>query len=219
MENVNLIIAVDGISFDGSILNIKDITDYGTLTNTDRSSYGLFFDATFQDSADAQQITVTSGSPDVVDEWSVELVNDGRIKAQAFLFPIIGETNIPLAVGDVRMDVSNKNLYEWVNSSWRVTTLEASKDKSYKTSNLIDIPVLNNAYAHKNTLNLEYIRAIKNEVDNGAEQNKLFYRRTTLDYFVSLIQGAEYNWALSNFANFYEIVNTLNNITVTGKLE
>jgi hypothetical protein len=60
---------------------------------------------------------------------------------------------------------------------------------------------------------------VKGELEGGARRNRLFYKRTNVDYLISLIRGAEYKWGLGAYSEFYDIVESLTRIEETGTIE
>jgi hypothetical protein len=202
------LLKADSITNESANLNISDISDW-SLADNPRNSFGVFVLAAYRESATEEDATVNQYDPLLDTTYSLQTPEDGRYSIGAVAFYKRDEV-VP-SIGDVHV-YTDGLLYEWDGAAWNLVNLEDVLDKAYYTSELLEIPFLAYSYTYKNKLNLDYIRQVKNEIGNGAEQNKLYYKRTNLDYVTALINGAEYNWALSLFGNYYDTVRNLKSI-------
>lgn len=210
-------ITEDSISNNGDTLMIKDIsTGWGDTQLGDRNSYGMFLKAEFRLSEDPVSVTVGDVDPFSTVEWNLSTPKDGRYTVTAYIFP---KRDLIMPKGDTVGCHSDGKLYQWSGSEWVEIALEEAIDYAEEESSTIDIPLLSHSYAYKNVLNLDYIRKIKGYTSRGASRNKLFYKRNDLDYFKALITGAEYNWVIQAYNNFYSIVGELDNFIETGKID
>ena len=198
-------------SADGSSIIITDGSDWA-LADFARTAFGVHIVGTFQVDETPSAVTVSTYDPLDADSWTAETTLDGRYIFTGYAF-LEKDTEVPVE-GDVHIDITDGLLYQWVSAAWVAITLAdaITAVKYYYVSAPLDIPFLAHAYIYRNTLNLEYIKKVKSDIQGGAQQNKLYYRRTDLDYFYSLILGAEYNWAIGLYSNYYEIVNNLTDI-------
>ena len=212
-----LILQAGTISEDGSQLTILEQSDWVNADHA-RDEYGVFIKGIFRMSEDPVDVNINGYSPLSVDNWVTDTQDNGRYSFTSYAF-IIKDLEVP-EIGDVHVDESTTQLVQWTATGWVSISLEDAilQDKAYYTSGVLEVPFLAFAYAHKNLLNLEYVKQVKHDIDNGATQNKLYYKRTDLDYFTSLILGAEYNWVLELYSNFYQVVTNLNSIISTGKI-
>ena len=151
-------------------------------------------------------------------EWTAEIPQDGRYSFSSYAF-LEKDTEVPVE-GDVHIDIIDGLLYQWVSAAWVYITLEdaVTAGKAYYVGTVNETPILTDAYTYKAQLNLDYIKQVKSDIQGGAQQNKLYYERTDLDFFSSLILGAEYNWSIGLYSNYYEIVMNLNNIIASGTI-
>lgn len=211
-----LLLQLASVTADGSSVQINDVSNY-TLAAHPRTGYGIFITGDFRVSSDPTAVEFAPYTPTTATNFLAKTPKNGRYSFKAYLFLQRG-VEAP-AEGDVQVYPVDQKLYKWVSGAWVLTTLQESLDKAKYTSAYLELPYLGYAYIYRNNINLEYIKAVKKEIDKGAEQNKLFYKRTSLDYVNSLIDGAEYNWALGFYNNFYQITVSLNNIIETGNLE
>jgi hypothetical protein len=210
-----LILLASTTSGDGTSLIITDGSDWG-LAAFPRTAFGVHVKGEFRVAAAPTAVSIATYDPLDAVTWTASTPVNGRYSFTAYAF-LEKDTEAP-AEGDVHIDVTDGLLYQWISAAWVSITLDAAiaAGKAYVTSTVLDVPFLAYAYAYKNVLNLEYIKLVKNDISKGAQQNKMYYRRTDLDYFSSVVSGAEYNWALGLYSNYYEIVNNINAIISSG---
>lgn len=181
-----------------------------------RTSFGLFSTAQYRINNTPTTVDITTYDPLIDDSWIVTTDDNGRYTISTYAFLERG-VQAP-SVNDVEV-YTDGLLYQWDGAAWTLISLEdAVLAEKYVYSYVLEVPFLAYAYAHKNVLNLDYIKQVKSDINNGVQQNKLYYKRTDLDYFSSLISGAEYNWAIGLYSNYYEIVVNLNNIISSGQI-
>lgn len=206
-----LILKASDTTQDGSSITITDESDW-SLADALRDKFGVFIKGTFQVDETPSDVTITTYDPLVDDSWDASSPSNGRYIFTAYAF--IEQNEVVPSEGDVQINATTGELFQWVSAAWVAITLDdaIAADKAYYTSTPLDVPLLSYAYALRNDLNLEYIKQVKGDIEGGAEQNKLYYKRTDLDYVKALILGAEYNWALGLYSNFYQTVNNLNDI-------
>jgi len=212
-----LILLADSITSDGGFFKM---TDGSVWANADyaRNLFGVFLKGEYKIAEEPSAVTFNTYDPLTDVDWTVVTPDNGRYTFTAYAFVEI-DTEVP-AEGDVHVHATTGVLYQWVSAAWVEISLDdaIAAEKAYYTSAELDIPFLAYAYTYKNTINLEYIQQVKADIQNGASQNKLYYKRTDLDYVDALITGAEYNWAIGLFSNYYEVVSNLNSIISTGKI-
>jgi len=213
-----LLIETGSISNEGAILQINDVSDWSASDQGARASYATIMTAEFRTEATPTEATLSAYDPETAIEWSLNTPQNGRYSLTLHAFYIKDEV-VP-AEGDVHYDPVANALVQWISAAWvAITEADAiSQGKAIYTSQILEIPYLSYAYSYKNVLNLEYIAQVKGDIAKGAEQNKLYYKRTDLDYFNALLDGAGYNWALGNFSNYYEIVANLDAITTNKQI-
>ena len=200
----------------GAILQIEDVSVWADSSEGARGSYATFLTGSYRLSSELEEVSINPNEPESDLSWDVNTPKNGRYSFTAHAF-YIKDTVVPNE-GDVHYDPVADELVRWVSAAWVATTLEASLNDTIYTSGVLEVPYLSYAYSYSNLLNLEYIKQVKHDIQNGAQQNKLYYKRTDLDYFKSLITGGEYNWALGLYSNFYEITINLNSIIASGQI-
>ena len=200
----------------GETLVINDDSVWADSAEGSRDQYGVLILAEYK-------IAVTAGAPVVSSDplplthitWVLNTIGDGRYTVNSYAFLLVGVGAAPV-IGDVRVQLDN-TLVKYNGATWVVVLLENEFTEAAYTG-VLDIPYLANAYIHRNQLNLEYIAEVKGDLAGGADRNKLYYKRTDLDYFSALINGAGYNFALFLFSNYYEIVSNLNDIRTNQQI-
>jgi len=163
-------------------------------------------------------VTFTTYDPITAIEWLADSPANGRYSFTAYAF-IQKDEEVP-STDDVHIDPADGLLYQWSGAAWVLIAFNAtSQAKAAYTSTVLEVPMLAYAYAYKNILNLAYVEQVKWDTEHGAEQNKLYYKRTTLDYFTAMILAAEYNWSISLWYQFYQCTIILNTMINSGKIE
>lgn len=185
----NFNLGIDFSSSNNQKIIIRDESNWGEAP-LPRSSYGIFIVAKLH-TRDTSLDVVKTYDPLADVTWELRSPNNGRFDIQGYAFPL--KDDVVASEGVVAVSQTGA-LQKYSGGSWSSTTLASSLDKATYTSDL-GFPFLGYAHSYKNFLNLKYIKEVKKDVGNGAEQNKLYYKRTNLDYFSSLILGAEYNWS------------------------
>lgn len=211
-----LILQTKSIAADGKSMIVEDGSDW-TQDGYGRAEYGLFIKSEFRVS-DTPAIIPQIEDPATATEFTISTTSNGRYTMIMYAFNIKGGA-APVTEGVVHYDIVSGKLQKYTAGQWVDTTLENSEEFAAHTSAPLDVPVLTHAYAFFNDENLKYIKAVKKEIDAGAKQNKLFYKRTNVDYLISLIRAAEYKWGLGAYSEYYEIVLSLDNIIATGIIE
>lgn len=206
-----LILLANTTTANGESLVLLDGSDW-SLADELRTSFGVFVAGKFRVSSTPSEVSIETYNPLDATLWTATTPENGRYSFTAYAF-LEKDVQVP-SEGDVQIDTADGLLYQWASAAWVSITLEdaVTQEKWYYKSDVLEAPFLAHAYAYKNVLNLEYIKEVKKDIQNGAQQNKLYYKRTDLDYFSSLILGAEYNWAIGLYSNYYEIVANLNSI-------
>jgi hypothetical protein len=210
-----LLLETGSISNDGANLAINDVSVWADSDEAARNQYGVFVIGNYRVSSTKVAITVSPEEPltDIV--WDAVTAADGRYTFDSYAFLI--EANVPAPnEGDLSVSATG-DLQQWQTGAW-VTVQIADHIASAVYTGVLEVPYLAYAYTYKNQLNLEYIAQVKGDIAGGAEQNKLYYKRTDLDYFSALIDGAGYNWALAAFSNYYEIVKNLDDIRLNQQI-
>jgi hypothetical protein len=200
---------------DGANLIITDGSDWAQA-DFPRTAFGVHVKGEFRILEAPTEVVIATYDPLDAVQWTAATPQNGRYSFTAYAF-VEKDTEVP-AEGDVHIDITDGLLYQWVSAAWVLITLDAAitAGKAYYTSPVLDVPFLAYAYAYKNVLNLKYIKQVKNDISKGTQQNKMYYNRTDLDYFSSIILGAEYNWAIGLYSNYYELVNNINSIISSG---
>ena len=212
----NLSIQVAATLQAGSKLQIDEVSNWVDAPYL-RDSYGLFLIGEYRLQEDPEAVEIDTYDPLVDSTWLTSSPQNGRYSFAVYAFLKIG-VQLP-EVDDVQVNTTDGLLYKYDGADWVLVALaDVLADAEY-TSGILDIPFLGYAYHYKNIINLAYIKTVKRDTDRGAEQNKLYYSRTALDYFTALILAAEYNWSIDLFNNFYQIVIELNAIINSGKVE
>lgn len=204
------------ITNEGETLIINDNSVWADSAEIARDQYGVLILAEYR-------IAVTAGTPVVSSDplpltditWLLNTIGDGRYTVNSYAFLRVGVGAVPVT-GDVRIQLDN-TLVKYNGATWNVVLLEDEFTEAVYTGAL-DVPYLADAYIYRNQLNLEYIAEVKGDLAGGADRNKLYYKRTDLDYFSALITGAGYNFALFLFSNYYEIVVNLNDIRLNQQI-
>jgi hypothetical protein len=212
-----LLLETGSISNDGAILAINDASVWADSTEGARTSYGVFLEGVYKLSATPAPVVTAPEEPLTDVTWNATMIGDGRytFTAYAFLTQVVADFNVPTE-GDLSVSASG-GLQQWVSAAWvAVNLVDHLNDAVYV--GVLEVPYLAYAYAYKNVLNLDYIKQVKGDIAGGAEQNKLYYKRTDLDYFNALIDGAGYNFALGLYTNYYEIVINLNDIRLNQQI-
>ena len=212
------LLQTDFITNDSGNLVIKDITDW-TLGVDLRDKFGLFIKGEFRLDATPSVVVFAIYDPLVDDSWTATTPQDGRYSFTGYAF--YERDYVVPADDDVQIHTDGL-LYQWDlgMTQWDLISLDdaVAAGKAFYTSTILEVPFLSYSYTHKNVLNLTYIKQVKNDIQHGAEQNKLYYKRTDLDYFSALITGTEYNWSIALYSNFYEGVKNLTDIITTGQI-
>lgn len=196
----------------GANLEILEVSDWSQSDLGDRGSYGVILLGEFFSSTEGMPIWVSPTDSLTTTTWILDVENDGRYKATAYVFKTVAASVNPQN-GDYALDVNNI-LKQYDGAAWVVVVdLEAAYLEALYTGN-INIPILERAHGYKNLLNLQYIAQVKSDIAKGATQNKMYYKRSDLDYYNALLSGAMYNFAIEAFSNFYEIVVNLNDIRI-----
>lgn len=216
MADFTPLLQVASLSPDGSVLTLTDISNYADAAYP-RDSYGLFIEAILQGTSENTNVELLPFDPISESSFSAVIKSNGRYVFTMYLF-LLKSIATPVE-GIVCYDAVSGKLVKYTNAAWVEITFETAKVDALYSKIALITPVLGIAYAHKNLINLEYIKAVKKEISKGAEQNKLFYKRTDLDYFSALIDSAEYNWSLGNYYNFQEIVEELDKIIATREID
>jgi hypothetical protein len=213
----DLLLELRSISSTAESAKITDITTWSEVPGG-RADFGIFLRGLFYLSSDSDPVTIVAYNPLNITHWTAVTPENGRYQFTSYAFLIVASTEA-LVEGDVRVDTEG-DLVQWLSSAWVPITLDAAvtAGKAYETSTPLEIPFLSYAYIYRNKLNLEYVAKVKNDIERGAEQNELYYKRTTLDYFYALILAAEYNWAMALYENYYQATENLNNIINTGNI-
>lgn len=203
---------------EGAILQVDDVSDWTASGEGARASYATFLTGELRLADDPSAVLVNSNEPETDIVWDVNTPSDGRYSFTEHAF-YIKDVVVPIEA-DVHYDPVGDALVQWISSAWVAITLDEAitQGKAVYTSAVLEVPYLAYSYIHANFLNLAYIKEVKYDIMNGARQNKLYYKRTDLDYFKSLITGGEYNWALGLYNNYYDIVNNLNAIISSGQI-
>jgi hypothetical protein len=184
-----------------------------------RSDYGVFLEVFRDTSADPEYTTSEPNNIDqtVTNEWTVTSERDG--KYDNTLYGFLEKTLITTPVeGDVGYNKQDNRLEEFVGGVWVEVELALAKDRAKLKGLVVYVPVLMFSENYQNRLNLEYITTFRNDVVNGAKQNKLYYKRSSLDYCTGLIRGAKYAWEIGVASTFINIVESLNTIILTDKV-
>jgi len=209
-------LATGSISNEGAILAINDASVWADSTEGARTSYGVFLEGDYRLSATPLPVATAPEEPLTDITWDATMGVDGRYTFVAYAFLTVAAYAGGMISGDVAVDTDNL-LKMYNGATWDAVDLDDHiVDAKYMGT--VEVPFLNAAYAYKNVLNLEYIKQVKGDIAGGAEQNKLYYKRTDLDYFNALIDGAAYNFALGLYTNYYEIVNNLNDIRLNQQI-
>lgn len=211
----NLSIQATSTIESGKYLRVSDVSDW-TLADYLRDSYGIFLVGKYRITNTPEDISIKTYDPLTSNYWDANSENDGRYSFTAYAF-LKRDVEAP-SEGVVHVHTDGK-LYQYQSSSWIEVELNDVLTEAAYTSTILEVPVLSHAYIFKAGLNLEYIKRVKADVEQGATQDEFYYSRLTLDYFRALIKAAEYNWSLNAYSNYYQIVGTLNAIITNGKIE
>jgi len=214
-----LTIQAKSISADGESLIIEDTTVWASEADP-RNEHAVLINGIYRLSTETSEaVGISSYDPVTVEEWTAATPTDGRLTFNAYAYYIKGGSHSP-ADQDVQYDTSLAELQQYTaaGTSWAKVELVDVLDKAVLTSATLEVPSLTHAYILRSLRNLEYVVEVKQELAKGAKQNRLFYKRTDMDYIVSLIMAAEYNWALEAYTQFYDIVYNLNNIILTDQI-
>ncbi|HEC42706.1 hypothetical protein LCGC14_2185230 [marine sediment metagenome] len=217
----NLSITAASILQEGKKLQIDDASVWADSDLAARNKYGVMLEGEYRMSdvpGEEEVVTFDSYDPITGIQWFADSPENGRYLFTAYAW--IQKDEVVPSTDDVHIDPADGLLYQWSGSAWVLIAFnDTSKAKAAYTSTVLDVPLLSYAYAYKNILNLAYIEQVKWDVEHGAEQNKLYYKRTVLDYFSALILSAEYNWTIDLFYHYYQIVTTINKMINSGQLE
>ena len=221
-----LVIKEKSIISNGKVLVIEDVSDWNSLTDpapVNRSDFGMFmFPEYVKSDLSVLPLDHDNPIPEYVDEWNVNLIEDGRVKARAYTVNSMVSYDIdpPPPIDSVWYLFDRQGAFRWDEfDQWVEATDDEIKAASVYTSNTIDLSILINSRKFQTKLNLTYIVQVKKDVAHGARQDELYYKRLSLDYIDALIKGAEINFAMSLFTIYYDIVNNINRIMRTGKLD
>lgn len=212
-----LVLIASSTTEDGKNVVISDLSDWSISALADRAKYGVFLVGEFRTAETPSSVVLATYDALTVTEWTAETPQNGRYSFTAYAF-ILRDEVVP-SEGDIHIHTDGL-LYQYVSAAWVEISLDdaITADGQEYTSGVLEVPFLGYAYSYRNQLNLEYIKQVKKDISNGASQNKLYYKRTDLDYFGSLILGAEYNWAIGLYSNYYEIVANLEAIMESGNI-
>ena len=201
----------------GHSITVVDDSDWSLLNPEGREDYGVFVDAIYYTVEGEKRHYVNPGiDPGVDSSWESPVLQDGRFGFTAYAFKSLSLLGSPRE-GDVAYDPGTKGLVKYTGGAWFITTFYESLDKAHITGVMLDLPILMYSENYRNRLNLEYIRIFRDDYINGEKQNKLYYKRSTLDYVNSLIEGAKYSWAIKVFMSYINIVSSLNEMKATDK--
>lgn len=208
------LLQADSITNSSGNLVFSDASDWSLAADT-RDKFGIFVLGEYRLSADPSAVAIATYDALADDQWTATTPANGRYSFTGYAF--YERDYVAPSEGDVQIHTDGL-LYQWVAAAWVSVELEDVLDKAFYTSTVLEVPFLSYAYEYKNKINLEYIKRVKNDVNNGGKQNKLYYERNDLDYFTALITGAEYNWSIDLYSNFYEITINLNDIITTQQI-
>lgn len=211
-----LLLETDNVLTNGA-LTINEASDWTASDKGARNQYGVFLKGDFRISADASNIPLTPDplTPLTDITWEATMGVDGRYTFTAYAY--LTEANVPAPnEGDLSVSAAGA-LQQRQSAAWVVVPFEEHLADAVYTG-VLEIAYLPESYIYKNQLNLEYIQQVKGDIAKGAEQNKLYYKRTDLDYFSSLIDAAGYNHALALWSNYYEIIANLTDIRLNQQI-
>lgn len=212
------LLQADYITNDSGNLVISDISDWSLAADT-RDKFGLFVLGEYRLSATPSDVTFAVYAPLIDDSWTATTPANGRYSITGYAF--YERDYVVPADEDVQIHTDGL-LYQWDLglTTWNLISLEdaVAAGKAFYTSTVLEVPFLSYAYTYKNKINLDYIKQVKNDIQGGADQNKLYYKRTDLDYFSAMITGTEYNWSIALYSNYYEGVINLNDIINSGQI-
>lgn len=211
-----LTLQATAISADGQSLTVSDVSVWADSANP-RVDHALLIEGSYKLSATPSDVAISAYDAATVIDWTALTPQDGRFTFTAYAFFIKGGAHAPIS-GDVQWDDTAQELQQYNGATWDSVVLADVKAKAVETSADLEVPGLSQAYIYRNQINLTYVQEVKREIDGGAKQNRLFYKRLDLDYFISLIMSAEYNWSMGLYTEFYSIVTNLNSIVSTGKI-
>jgi hypothetical protein len=204
---------------DGTSITISDVSEWAESANP-RADFALFLKGEFRIAADPTEAEIVSDDPEIVIDWSALTPADGRYSYTGYGFFIQGTVGQDPIEGDVQYNATEDKLQQYLSAAWVDILLDdaIAAGKQEIITAVLEVPHLTNAYIQRNLMNLEYVKQVKRDLDNGASQNKLYYKRVDMDYFTSLINSAEYSWALTAYSDYYSIVENLTLIIETGEL-
>ena len=212
---MDLIAEFGSISSDGATVQILDRTDWGTAPIA-RGDLAIIGKGDFiSEIGEKTYVEFIVGDPISDTEFRSNIPQDGHYEFTLYAFDTIEAAAGSYTGGTPYYNVAEGKFYIYTTE---LEDLESPFTEALHSSNVIEVPLLSKAYTYKNKLNLDYVALVQGDLSKGVRQNKMYYSRRDLDYFTALIQGAEYNWALALYSNFYDIVDKLNKITQTGKL-
>lgn len=213
-----LILHTGSTSNQGAILEILDASNWITSTLGSRDKYGLYVKGIYHMSSTPEDVIMPTDTPQTDGSWLVNMVQgDGRYKFSMYAFPTIASYAGSMSTGDLGYDAVPLGLKKYNGSTWDAV-LEEDNLGDAKYSTILDIPYVANAFIYKNVLNLEYIVQVKGDITQGVDQNTLYYKRTDLDYFNALLDGAGYNFSMSLWSNFYDIIANLDDIRINRQI-
>lgn len=214
----NLTITASSILQEGQKLQITENSVWTDSALGARNKYGVLIKGEYRLSDTPTVVEFDVYDPTINTIFLALSPANGRYSFTAYAFIQKGAA-VP-AVGDVQLDSADNLLYSWDGTVWTEVPFDStSQALAAYSSTVLEVPLLSYAYAYRNILNLDYIEQVKYDTEHGAEQNKLYYKRTLLDYFYAMILSAEYNWTIDSYFNFYQLTINLNNMIKSGKIE
>jgi hypothetical protein len=219
-----LILATGTISNEGGVLAVTDKSDWAQSIFGARTSYGIYLKARYYITSTPNNVGYDVNIPQTNVTWNVYMSRgDGRYSFTALVFPTIesyagAEVNGDLGYYADPQGGAQNQLRQYDGANWDTQVSELDHEGSAVYTDILEVPYLALSYTQKNIMNLAYIKQVKNDIDRGVDQNKMYYKRTDLDYFNALLDGAGYNFALALYSNYYAIVENLNDITANQQI-
>ena len=202
------------------VFTLTESSDWATAPPSPptRAEWGIMLEA-FQDTKEGlQPIGFITDGDNLTEttKWLVEARKDGKYLCNAYMFPELAFFTTPVA-DDIAYDKGTDTLVKYDGTVWSVVELVDVKDEALHSQKDIDIPVLMYSENYQNRLNLEYISTFRGDVVNGTPQNKLYYKRSALDYCRSLLDGARYAWEAGAEGSFINITDSLTELMTVDK--
>jgi len=212
-------IHVNQILNEGAEISVIDVSTWEDSPPHPRADYALYLDGEYRRSTTPVNIVIENNAPLTSDIWIIPTSINARYSFTLHGFLTMPDLLTVEATGFIRALITSPyDLYISDGVAWTLITLEdailadvAVGDDRISTE-VLEVPLLSYAYAHKNILNLRYIERVKHDIDHGADQDRLYYTRNKLDYFSALILGAEFNWSIGSYFYFYQMLDTLDEI-------